>query len=290
MTAGGDSKTWRVIDLINWGTDYFRRPGFEQPRREIEWLLGEFLNCKRLDLYLRFEEPFTAEMLTRFRGWVKRRINHEPLQYISGKTEFYGLPFAVNPAVLIPRPETERLVALALELIRSLDRPRILDVGTGSGCIAIALTHEYPVSEIVAVDISERALELARSNAAANGVAVEFAALDILQAQPAGKFDLLISNPPYVTPAELAQLQPEVASHEPQSALTDGADGLVFYRRFRDIAGEIINPGGWLVLEVGRGDHPRRAAELFAGAAFGEVKLIKDFNGDDRVLKVRING
>ncbi len=287
-TAGATNQTWRVIDLINWGTDYFAQKDFENPRREIEWLLSDFLECKRIDLYLRFEEPFSRAMLSQFRSWVKRRVDHEPLQYISGRAEFYGLTFAVNPAVLIPRPETERLVEVALEVSSEIPTVRILDVGTGSGCIAISLAKELTEANLVAVDNSPAAIDLARKNALTNGIQnIEFFQLDFLTERPKGKFDLIVSNPPYIPAKEMTTLMPEVGRHEPVDALTDNSDGLAFYRRFIDLAPKILKPGGWLVLEVGTGDHPQLAAGLFNKADFPVVELIKDYNGADRLLKMQ---
>jgi len=289
MTAGEPQQTWRVIDLINWGTDYFAKKNFENPRREIEWLLSDFLDCKRIDLYLRFDELFSRPMLNQFRAWVKRRINHEPLQYISGRAEFYGLTFKINRNVLIPRPETERLVEVVLELIGGAIAPRILEVGTGSGCIAVALAKELPKSQILTIDNSQAALEVAQSNAVDNDVGnIEFRLMDFLLEKPDTKFDFVVSNPPYIPRAEKNTLMPEVREYEPESALTDDKDGLQFYRRFRATAPGLIKPGGWLVLETGLGNHPQLAAAIFATEIFLAVELIKDYNGNDRVLKVQV--
>ncbi|MBC8400180.1 MAG: peptide chain release factor N(5)-glutamine methyltransferase [Candidatus Marinimicrobia bacterium] len=289
MTAGEPQQTWRVIDLINWGTDYFAKKNFENPRREIEWLLSDFLNCKRIDLYLRFDELFSRPMLNQFRAWVKRRVNHEPLQYISGRAEFYGLTFQVNRNVLIPRPETERLVEVVLELIGGDTAPRILEVGTGSGCIAVTLAKELPESQILTIDNSPAALDLARSNTFDNDVAnIEFRLMDFLLETPETKFDFVVSNPPYIPQTEKNTLTPEVIKYEPESALTDDQDGLQFYHRFRDTAPGLIEPGGWLVLETGLGNHPQLAAAIFATEKFLSVELIKDYNKDDRVLKVQV--
>lgn len=289
MATARTQTTWRVIDLINWGTEYFTEKEFEQPRREIERLLCDFLNCKRIELYLRFEEPLTRPMLDKFKQWVKRRVNHEPIQYISGKAGFYGIELQVNGDVLIPRPETERLVELALELIDPEKETRIIDIGTGSGCIAIALAKNAPLARIEAIDISEEALLLARSNAAANEVSnIQFEKNDILSIIPEGRYDLLVSNPPYVSQSEMVGLMPEVREYEPAWALSDGGDGLKFYRRFAEIAPQLVIPGGSLLLEVGREDHPGRVMELFSSGLFRATELVKDYNGDDRVLKTSL--
>ena len=285
MNISTPTRNWRVIDLINWGTQYFKERHFENSRREIEWLLGDFLNCKRIDLYLRFEEPFTTAMLKEFRARIKRRVQHEPLQYISGRTEFYGYKFEVTPAVLIPRPETERLVEIGIELLADRKSPRIIDLGTGSGAIAISLAKEVPGAFVVAIENSPAAIEVARSNGELNQLTnIEFTLLDILTDQPDGQFDLLIANPPYIPASEMTTLMPEVRDHEPRSALTDEKDGLVFYRRISEIASQILAPGGWLALEVGSGEQPGKAVKLLTAAGITGVKTVKDFNGDDRVL------
>ncbi len=289
MADGRNQQPWRVIDLINWGTEYFAEKGFEQPRQEIEGLLGNFLNCKRIDLYLRFEEPLTKPILAQFRSWVKRRVNHEPLQYIAGRTEFYDLELTVNPAVLIPRPETERLVELALELLPKDTPAKVLDVGTGSGCIAVALAKNRPLARVAAIDNSLAALAVARVNGQKHDLPnIEFIQMDFLHAVPEGRFDLIVSNPPYVPQAEMEKLMPEVGQFEPAAALTDRSDGLVIYRRLAEVAPKLVQPNGWLLLEVGLGDHPQKAQARFAVEPFNAVELIKDYNGDDRVLKVEV--
>ncbi len=287
MTGSPGSRTWRVIDLINWGTDYFRNQQFDHSRTEIEWLLCGYLQCKRIDLYLRFEEPFSNRMLQEFKALVKRRLTYEPLQYIFGETEFFGLTLAVTPQVLIPRPESERLVEVALELIPEDRETRILDVGTGSGCLALALAKQRPAVKIIAVDNSPEAVEITVANAEKNSVSnLEVLTLDITTDTPAGEFDLIISNPPYIPAAEMDDLMPEVKEFEPAQALTDGHDGLDFYRRLAEIAPRLVKSGGGLVLEVGRGDHPARAKKLFDNQSFEKAELIRDYNGDDRVLKI----
>jgi len=157
-------KAWRVIDLINWAESYFKEKGFENPRMEIEWLLRNVLKCDRMDVYLRFEESLSKSQLYVIRSWVKRRLKHEPLQYITGSCDFYGRRFLVNEHVMIPRPETERLVDTVLEKVKGIVSPSILDVGTGSGCIASTLGLEISGSTILGIDISPSALNVANDN------------------------------------------------------------------------------------------------------------------------------
>jgi release factor glutamine methyltransferase len=280
---------WRVIDLIKWGEEYLRERGFESPRREIEWLLRDLLQCSRLDLYLRFEEPLEPRQLTVLRGWIRRRLRREPLQYITGKAEFYGLTLRVNPAVLIPRPETERVVDVALHAVGNQGRSRILDMGTGSGNIALAIAHELPRAEVLGVDVDPAALEVARENAQRLKMTnVRFEQVDFLTQRIPEIFDLVVCNPPYIARDEMKTLMDDVAVYEPHLALTDQADGCTFYRRFREVAPELIRPGGYLVLEVGLGTHPRRAAAFFNAPPFQGAELIADYNGDERVLKVQL--
>lgn len=283
-------RRWRVIELLKWGEGYFSSHGFDSPRREIEWLLTCLLSSSRLQLYLDFERIVHAQELETLRSWVKRRISGEPLQYITGKTEFFGLPIRVNRHVLIPRPETERLVEVAVDLARKIRAERIVDMGTGSGCISIALATRLNRAEIVAVDKDETTLEIARSNARLNGVEtrVSFQKADILSDTVEGRWDMLVSNPPYVPKNEFDKLMPEVRDFEPTRALTDGGDGLVFYRQFAAKGRDWVRNGGYLIVEVGLGSHPQRVKSLFQDARFETVTLYQDYNGDDRVAAIEV--
>ena len=252
-------KAWRVIDLINWAESYFKEKGFENPRIEIEWFLRDVLKCDRMDVYLRFEESLSKSQLNVIRSWVKRRLKHEPLQYITGSCDFYGRRFLVNEHVMIPRPETERLVDTVLEKVKGIVSPSILDVGTGSGCIASTLGLEISGSTILGIDISPSALNVANDNkkklATQN---VSFEELNILEQIPMGEFDLLVSNPPYVPLDEMDELMKDVKDFEPSNALTDHNDGLTFYRRFSEVSRSCIKQNGWIILEVGLGEHPKK--------------------------------
>ena len=283
-------KAWRVIDLINWAESYFKEKGFENPRREIEWLLRDVLKCDRIDVYLRFEESLSKSQLDVIRSWIKRRIKHEPLQYITGSCDFYGRRFLVNEHVMIPRPETERLVDTVLEKVKGIVSPSILDVGTGSGCIASTLGLEISGSTILGIDISPSALNVANDNK--NKLAtqnVSFEELNILEQIPMGEFDLLVSNPPYVPLDEMDELMKDVKDFEPSNALTDNNDGLTFYRRFSEMSWHCIKQNGWIILEVGLGGHPKKVKSIFIESGYSEVELIKDYNGDDRVLVVQVS-
>ncbi len=282
-------KVWRIIDLIHWAESYFKDKGFENPRGEIEWLLRSVLDCSRMDVYLRFEEPLSRTQLDTLRSFVKRRLEKEPLQYITGSCDFYGRDFLVNKHVLIPRPETERLIDIALKKLKGIASPIILDVGTGSGCIAITLGLEILESSVLGVDVSEEALTVANHNKEKKSAKnVSFQSLDILAEIPSGPIDLIVSNPPYIPKNEMEGLMKDVIDFEPTVALTDEKDGLTFYERFADVGKSLVKKGGFLILEVGLGDHPQKAKSIFDEAGYAQTELIKDFNGDDRVLVVGV--
>ena len=281
--------TWRVIDLIHWAETYLKEKEFDNPRAEIEWLLCALLDCDRLNVYLRFEEPLSQSQLTILRNWVKRRLTNEPLQYITGSCDFYGRQFLINSKVLIPRPETERLVDIAIEKMNGIDSPSILDVGTGSGCIATTLGLEIPASKVMGVDISLDALVVANGNKAKLGPEnVFFIEMDILNTSPEKLFDLLVSNPPYIPKNEMENLMKDVKDFEPVIALEDKNNGFTFYKRFAEIGRTLVKPGAWFVLEVGMGNHPSMVKSIFSNSGYLNVELIKDYNGDNRVLVVQV--
>ena len=282
-------RTWRVIDLIKWGEDYFNKHSFEGPRQEIEWLLCDLLDCKRIDLYVKFEEIVPQSKLSTLNQWIKKRLNRMPLQYITGKTEFYGNRIFVDQEVLIPRPETERLVDIALEEMETIDNPKILEIGTGSGCISISIAAHRIDANIVATDISQSALEKAKENSKYHNISnIEFKLLDIIKEIPQGNYDLVISNPPYIGIEELKGVMKDVKDFEPLIALTDNQDGLSFYRRLSILGTKLLKEHAAMVLEVGLYDHPVKAVEIFKSNGYKNVNLFKDYNHDNRVLRVKI--
>ena len=288
-TARNSQKIWRVIDLIQWGEQYFSDNDFDNPRKEIEILLQDILKCGRVDLYLRFEEPLIKMQLGKLRKWVQQRKTREPIQYITGKAGFYDLILNITPDVLIPRPESERLVEVLIETVREKSSISILDIGTGSGCLALALGRELPNAKITGIDKSLKAIEIAKLNAVTLKIKnVIFSQIDLFENNIEGKYDVVISNPPYIPQIEIEALMPEVKNFEPHSSLTDSADGLTFYHKISEISKGIINSKGWLFLEVGLGEHPKKAMQIFSNNTFKNVELIKDYNGDDRVLRAQI--
>ena len=287
------SKVWRIIDIIKWAEKYFPKNLFANPKLEIEWLLRSLLKCNKLDIYLRFEEPLDIEQLAILKDWINRRIkNNEPLQYITGSCEFYGKRYIVNPKVLIPRQETERIIDIAIEKSNLVQNPHILDIGTGSGCIALACASEISNSKVYGIDISSDALQIAEENKSRLKLKnIFFGMLDILAEVPdtnSKKYDLLISNPPYIPKSEMNHLSKEIKNFEPHIALTDFKDGLVFYRRFAELGRKIVEVNGWIILEVGLGNHPIEVLSIFKNLNYQYAKLVKDFNGDHRVLIARV--
>ncbi len=280
-----ENEPWTVLKVLNWTKGYLAEKGVDNARLEAEWLLCAELGLDRVGLYVNFEKPLQLHELTALRKTVARRARREPLQYILGNQEFMGLEFQVTPAVLIPRHDTETLVNEAVN--RAGDAPRILDMGTGSGCIAVALAKFLPQSEVTAVDCSDDSLAVARRNAERNEVNVRFISGSLFQPLQEERFDIVVSNPPYIPTADLAGLQPEVRDFEPRGALDGGTDGLDFYRLIVQTAPKRLNPGGWLMVEVGIGQADT-VQEMFATAGFMEIFTAKDPGDIQRVVGGRI--
>ena len=284
----------RILEVINRTTTYFGKQGIESPRLTIELLLAHLLEKKRLDLYLQFERELDEATLAKLRELVKRRAGGEPLQYITGETEFCGLKFMVDKRVLIPRPETELLVETVVKRLKPApgapgDRAlptTLIDVGTGSGCIAIALAKKLPTAEISALDVSPDALEVARGNAALHQVEkkVRFFEGDLLEGLPSSFVaEAIVSNPPYIADGELAKLPKEVRGFEPVRALAAGEDGLKVIRRLVMNARRALSASGFVALEIGAGQ--RQAVEgIFGQQGYGVVEVVKDLQGHERVV------
>lgn len=280
-----------VLEVIQKSADYLGQKGVESPRLQAELLLAHVLQMPRMKLYLNFERALSETELAAARQLVKRRGQREPLQYILGSTSFCGLEIAVNPHVLVPRPETELLAEQGWEFLAARGPAAVtaLDFGTGSGCLAVALAVKCPGARIAALDVSAEALEVARQNAARHNVAdrIEFFQGDGFAALPAGlMFDLIISNPPYIPSGEIETLQPEVRDHEPRRALDGGPDGLDCFRRLAAGAGVFLKAGGQLMAEFGDGqaEHVR---EIFEAQKWIVEALKPDYTGRPRILVAR---
>jgi release factor glutamine methyltransferase len=281
---------WTIKALLAWTTDFLAKKGIENPRAEAQILLAHVLKCKKIDLVVRYDEQPEEADRTRFRELIQRRVAGWPVAYLVGTRDFYSLTFEVNPAVLIPRPDTETLVLEALTLLKPLAAPAVLDIGTGSGCIAVTIAHEKKDAQVTATDVSPDALDVARRNAGRHGVAerVTFRQGDLFAALPAGSaFDLVVSNPPYIAQAEFAGLAPDVRDHEPRVALDGGPDGLAFYRRLAAGVAPFLKPGGRVLLEIGATQEAAVRALLTERPELEVGPTLKDMAGHPRVVSAR---
>jgi release factor glutamine methyltransferase len=283
----------RIAEVLQRASRRLRAAAIENGRLDAEVLLGHVLHMSREHLMLLANEPIRLAQLEEYEQLLRRRVEREPVAYITGTREFWSLDFNVTPVVLIPRPETERLVEVALSLARAGGEPgplRIADLGTGSGAIAVALAKELPAAQIFAVDFSAAALKLARQNAAKHGVAgrIDLVQSDLFAALGRRRgFNLLVSNPPYVPSAQIAMLEPEVSRWEPRHALDGGADGLDCYRRMAAGACKYMAPNGAVVFEIAAGT-AKDVIPLFDSAGgWSDITLYQDYAGRDRVVAAR---
>jgi release factor glutamine methyltransferase len=280
---------WTVETILRWATDDFRARGIDTARLDAELLLGSALSTTRIQLIIDSKRPLEQSELARFRQLVIRRRTFEPIAYILGRREFYGRVFRVDRRVLVPRPDTEALVDVALARTRHLSMSmRALDLCTGSGCVAVSLARERPTSAVLGTDVSHEALAVARENALRLGAYnAAFRNGDGFAAVPAGahapRFDLVTANAPYVSAADMATLMPDVRVHEPRLALDGGEDGLRLTTRIVAEAPAHLRAGGVLAVEVGAGQAPR-VAELLRAAGFDAVELRRDYGGIERVV------
>ena len=273
--------TLPLLEVLRGAESYLAERGVENPRLNAEHLLAHALGLKRMELYLQFDRQLTEAERAPLRDTVKRRGAREPLQHILGTAEFHGRTFACDKRALIPRPETEQLVEIALEMVKGKTSPKILDVGTGSGVIAITLALELPEAEVQAADLSTDALALAAANAERHGLTgrITFHQADLL---PPGdsKFDLIVANLPYIPAAEIAALSPEVR-HDPLAALDGGPDGLDLIRRLIEAAPERLTPGGALLLEIGAGQADA-VNTLLTNRKFRDISVRSDYQNIPR--------
>ncbi len=277
-------KQWTVRRVLAWMASDFEGKGIESARLDAEVLLAHALQIERIALYLNLDRPLSKAELAAARQRVERRRTREPVAYILGRRDFWGRTFAVSPAVLIPRPDTETLVERALAIVQEDQAPRVLDLCTGSGCIAVTIAAERPNAVVHATDISPEALAIAARNAASHEVQVRFHAGDLYADAPEAA--LITANPPYIRHDELATLEADVAEHEPHLALDGGEDGLVLVRRVLGGLDAHLTMGGTLLMEVGAGQ-AGSVANLFRDAGLCDVQTHSDLGGIERVVEGR---
>lgn len=286
-SASGDD-AWTVGRLLTWTTDYLKRHGSESPRLDSEVMLAHVLGWERVQLYTHFTDVVAEAPRAKFRDLVRRRSEGSPVAYLVGRKEFYSLSFEVSPAVLIPRPESEFVLVELLTLLKGVESIRVVDVGTGSGCLAIAAAHQHRGAQIIAIDLSEDALAVARRNAATHGVAdrVEFRAGDSLEpVRGEEPFDAIVSNPPYIKSGDIERLEVGVRDYEPRLALDGGPSGLEMVSRLITQSVDLLKPGGHLILEIGT-DQEKPIRELIE--AHPELRLaptIHDHAQHPRVVR-----
>jgi release factor glutamine methyltransferase len=276
--VNGDALT--LGDVLRRAAEHLAASGSETPRLDAELLLGRALGMERVELYMHLDRPLGEPERAAARALVARRAHREPLQYVLGEWQFRHLTLTVDRRALIPRPETEIVVERCLALLDGVAMPAVLDVGTGSGAIALAIAHEHPGARVTGIDVSEEALTLAAENAARTGIEVELRRHDLFDGLPGGPWDLVVANPPYVPPQEMSQLAAEVADWEPPQALVAGGHTEAVVRG----AVSALRPGGALVLET-HGHGAAAAASLLEAAGFRDIRVTRDLTGRDRVVE-----
>ena len=273
----------KVFEIINWSEKQLNLAGIENPSLNTGLIISFFLRINRLELSLHADSEVSLKHQTLIKEAVARNSNHEPIQYILGETEFYGLKIKIDKSVLIPRPETEYLVE---KVIKENDFPKsILEIGTGSGCIAIALKKHFVNSKIVATDISEPALETARINAEINDVQINFQQSDIF-GNVSGKFDIIVSNPPYIPKQEYGILPKQILEFEPENALLATDDGLYFYKEILSKAKEFLKNNVKIYFEIGH-NQGNKIKKISLDSGFSEIEIVKDLNGFDRIVRIK---
>lgn len=288
-TAQPSPEAWTVQRILDWTTQHLRTHGSETPRLDSEILLAHARHCQRIELYTHYNDVLSDDERALMRELVKRRAQAEPVAYLVGFREFFGLDFAVTPDVLIPRPDTETLVMECLDLIKSLPAPRVLDVGTGTGCIAVAVAVNHSAAQVLALDVSPAALAIAERNAQAHAVQtqVTFRESNVLSGLGADeRFHVIASNPPYIALSEMDGLQAEIRDHEPHLALAGGPDGLDMIRELITMAPQHLHQDGHLMLELSP-EQSERVVELVRCADLGDVRVINDLSGLPRVVRAR---
>jgi release factor glutamine methyltransferase len=288
------AKEWTVGALLQWTERFLTEKGAEFPRLDAQVLLAHVLGCQRADLYgTHFAEPAGDGVRQRYRDLVRKRIEGCPVAYLVGRKEFFLLNLEVSPAVLIPRPDSETVVTGCLDLAKKLDAPRVLDIGTGSGNLAIAIAKQHKGAQVTAVDVSADALEVAARNAGRHGVAdrVRFLHGDLFAPLAEGeRFDFIVSNPPYIPRGDIPSLPVGVRQYEPHVALDGGPDGFAVFDRLADEARRHLAPGGCLLVEIGAPQEKPARARLEALASYRLEPTLFDMSGHPRVLRARFEG
>lgn len=293
MSQPQAEKSWTIGGLLDWTAKFLAEKGAEFPRLDAEVLLAHALGCRRIELYTRHGEPAPEDARQKYREQIRKRIEGCPVAYLVGRKEFFSLEFEVSPAVLIPRPESEFIVVECLRFAQAIPEPRILDLGTGSGNLAISIAQQHKKAHVTAVDISTDALAIAGRNASKHGVAerITFLQGDLFAPIPQGEqFDFIVSNPPYIPTPEIAKLQPGVRDFEPHLALDGGPDGYTAFERIISKAGEFLKPGGHLIVEIGAPQEKEARARLSRIPNFELVETIQDYSGHPRVLRAKWKG
>ena len=294
-SAGSQGQeVWTIGRILKWTEGYFQKAGLDSPRLDAEVLLSHVLKKERIFLYVHFDQPMEAAELAAFKACIKRRVQHQPVAYITGHKEFMGLDFKVTPATLIPRPDTEILVEAVLQRLKAgkeAENSLIADIGTGSGAICLSLLNYLPRLQAVTVDISPEALAVAEENAGLLGLSerVEFLQGDMLeplkqQERFSGRLSAIVSNPPYIPRGDIAGLEPDVRAFEPMGALDGGEDGLDFYRRLLADGAELLQADGFLAMEAGIRQAQQLKALAEAMPQWGRCEIIRDLAGIERVV------
>ncbi len=278
-----------ISETLKTAAEILHQSEIIEPRREANSLLAFALQKDKTFLIAYPEYKLTEEEEKRFRDFLQRRARHEPFQYIRGKQEFYGLDFTLTPDVLIPRPETELLVEAAIEILREKENPQFCEIGVGSGCISVSILHEVKNASAIGFDISEKALKIAQINAESNGVSdrIELKISDVFEILQNEKFDLIVSNPPYVSGEDFSALQAEVRNFEPRIALTDGKDGLSIVEKIILDAPNFLKPNCFLLMEIGF-NQSVRVREMFDMKIWRTIEFLPDLQDIPRMLQARI--
>jgi len=274
-----------LLDFLTISTDYLQSKGIDDARLNVQLMLCHILKIDKVALYMKYDYPMAESEISTLRDFLKRRISREPLQHILGETQFLDFIFKVSKDVLIPRPETEELVDYAIKEMKKIEKPTILEIGTGSGIIPISMASYLSGSKIVAIDISEEAILIAKKNAFINKVEnqIDFQIRNFLTDDLSGQFDCIISNPPYISKTEVNLLEPEVKNFEPHIALTDGNDGLDFYRKFKTVITKNLKPGGCIFLELN--ESLAEETKTLLESVLTHSEIILDMQNKPRIFK-----